>query len=46
MPVHRGKDSTGSLFQYGNHDKRYYYKSGSITSKNEQKQKLSGWRER
>ncbi len=26
MPVHRGKDSNGSFYQYGN-QKKYYYKT-------------------
>jgi hypothetical protein len=28
MPVHQGKDSMGTFFQWGDHGKKYYY-SGS-----------------
>lgn len=54
MPVHRGKDSTGSFYQWG-HRKKYYYDSTSEISRKRAKAKAvrqaaaiyaHGWRER
>ena len=32
MPIHRGKDSKGSFYRWGDR-KKYYYKSGNATSR-------------
>lgn len=54
MPVHRGHDSKGSYYQWGNSGKKYYYISGSkrsreLAKKKAQKQGIAiystGWRE-
>lgn len=34
MPIHRGKDSIGSFYQWGNSGKKYYYTTGNTTSRN------------
>ena len=34
MPVARGKDSKGPFYRWGEHGKKYYYKSGSVQSRN------------
>lgn len=34
MPLHEGKDSTGSYIQYGKSGKKYYFKKNSIRSYN------------
>ncbi len=53
MPVHRGQDSKGPYYQWGNHGKKYHYKSGSQRSRELAKDKAhkqgvaahaSGWR--
>lgn len=33
MPVHRGQDSIGAYFQWGQHGKRYYYIAGNARSR-------------
>lgn len=33
MPLHRRKDSKGPYFIWGEHGKRYYYKSGNVRSR-------------
>ena len=33
MPVHRGRDSKGPFYQWGNSGKRYYYKAGHASSR-------------
>jgi hypothetical protein len=33
MPVHNGKDSLGSFYQWGNHGHKYYYISGNSRSR-------------
>lgn len=38
MPIHRGQDSKGSFYQWG-HQKKYYYKSGSVISRKRAKQR-------
>lgn len=37
MPVHNGKDSKGSFYQWGNKGKKYYYKAGSKPSRDQAK---------
>ena len=32
MPIHRGRDSKGTYYQWGN-QKKYYYKSGNPKSR-------------
>ena len=39
MPVHRGKDSKGCFYQWGEHGKKYYYKAGDKSERDEAKQK-------
>lgn len=34
MPVHRGYDSIGYYYQWGNSGKRYYYIHGNVKSEN------------
>ena len=55
MPVHRGFDSNGPFYQWGTQGKKYYYKSGSKTSRELAKKKAkkqavaiyaSGWIEK
>jgi len=55
MPTHRGVDSKGSYYQWGNSGKKYYYISGNERSRNIAKNKAkkqaiaiyaSGWREK
>ena len=55
MPIHRGRDRNGSYYQYGNHGKRYYYKSNNQEARKNAKQKAirqaiaiysSGYREK
>jgi hypothetical protein len=41
MPVHRGTDSKGSYFQWGNHGKKYYYKTNSVISRQNAKDKAA-----
>lgn len=52
MPVHSGKDSKGSYYQWGNSGKKYYYISGNKRSREVAKKKAhkqgvaihaSGW---
>jgi hypothetical protein len=54
MPIHRGSDSKGSFYQWGNSGKKYYYKSGNKKSREIAKSKAkkqaiaiyaSGWKE-
>jgi hypothetical protein len=33
MPVHRGQDSKGPYYQWGNHGKRYYYTANNTRSR-------------
>ena len=44
MPVHRGIDSQGPYYQYGNHGKKYYYIPGNTYSREEamKKAKIQG----
>lgn len=39
MPVHRGKDSKGLFYQWGDSGKKYHYKSGDKASKERAKKK-------
>jgi hypothetical protein len=39
MPVHRGKDSNGSYYQWGKSGKKYYYTSGNKKSRDVAKNK-------
>lgn len=32
MPIHRGKDSEGSFWQWGQHGAKYHWKKGSVKS--------------
>ncbi len=41
MPVHSRKDSKGPYFQWGNHGKKYYYKSNSERSKETARKKAA-----
>ena len=34
MPIHRGHDSIGYYYQWGNIGKRYYYIPGNVRSEN------------
>lgn len=34
MPVHRGIDSNGPYYQWGNHGKKYYYIPNNVLSRN------------
>lgn len=38
MPVHRGRNSKGPYYQWGN-QKKYYYQSGDEESRNKAKKK-------
>lgn len=33
MPVHRGKDTTGTFYQWGGHGKKYYYATGNAAAR-------------
>lgn len=33
MPVHRGKDSSGPYYQWGNHGKKYYYTANNVKTR-------------
>ena len=33
MPVHRGRDSRGPYYQWGEHGTKYYYEAGSGASR-------------
>ncbi len=37
MPVHPGKDSKGSYYQWGNSGKKYHYKAGDKASREKAK---------
>lgn len=39
MPVHRGSDSKGSYYQWGNSGKKYYYTTNNVQSRNRAKEK-------
>lgn len=39
MPVHRGKDSAGPYYQWGDSGKKYHYESGNKSSQEKAKQK-------
>ena len=39
MPVHRGKDSDGPYYQWGDSGKKYRYKSGNKSSRESAKSK-------
>jgi len=41
MPVHRGQDSKGPYYQWGNHGKKYYYILNNRTSRERSKQKAN-----
>jgi len=54
MPIHQGRDTNGSYFQWGEHGKKYYFDPNDQKSKQDAKQKAvkqaiaiyaSGWRE-
>lgn len=36
MPIHRGRDSNGCFYQWGN-QKKYYYRCGDATSRTDAK---------
>ena len=53
MPVHRRRDTKGPYYQWGNHGKKYYYRSNNVRSRENAKSKAnlqgraahaSGWR--
>ena len=55
MPIHRGRDSKGPYYQWGNSGKKYYYISGNKKSRENALSKAerqrsaiysSGWREK
>jgi hypothetical protein len=37
MPVHRGQDSRGPFYQWGDSGKRYHYMAGNAESRNRAK---------
>lgn len=39
MPVHRGKDSDGPYYQWGDSGKKYHYASGNKSSRDKAKDK-------
>jgi hypothetical protein len=39
VPVHRGKDSKGPYYQWGESGKKYHYESGDKESRDEAKEK-------
>ena len=39
MPVHRGQDSQGPYYQWGDHGKKYYYTAGDEESRKRAKDK-------
>lgn len=39
MPVHQGKDSNGTYYQWGSSGKKYYYSADSSESKSRAKNK-------
>ena len=39
MPVHRGKDSDGSYYQWGDSGKKYHYEAGDKNSRERAKDK-------
>lgn len=39
MPVHRGKDSDGPYYQWGDSGKKYHYESGDKDSRERAKKK-------
>lgn len=39
MPVHRGKDSKGPYYQWGDRGKKYHYESGDKSSREKAKKK-------
>jgi hypothetical protein len=39
MPTHRGKDSEGPYYQWGDSGKKYHYKSGDKSSRERAKDK-------
>ena len=41
MPVHRGTDSDGPYYQWGDHGKRYHYTTGDASSRKEAKEKAA-----
>jgi hypothetical protein len=41
MPVHRGKDSDGPYYQWGNSGKKYHYKTNDKKSRNTAKDKAN-----
>lgn len=41
MPVHRGKDSQGCYYQWGNHGKKYYYTPCDGPERNKAKEKAA-----
>lgn len=41
MPVHNGKDTKGSFYQWGGKGKKYYYTSGNKSSRDRAK-KMAG----
>ena len=54
MPIHRGKDSKGTYYQWGDSGKKYYYTTGDSKSRKKAREKAeeqakaiyaSGWKE-
>lgn len=41
MPTQRGKDSKGCFYKWGKSGKKYYYKVGSATSRENAKKKAN-----
>lgn len=41
MPVHRGKDSQGPYYQWGDSGKKYHYESGDQQSRNQAKRRAA-----
>jgi hypothetical protein len=41
MPVHRGKDSKGPYYQWGDSGKKYHYQAGEKKSRDSAKQKAT-----
>lgn len=39
MPVHRGRDSSGSFYRWGQRGKKYYYTTNSQNSRDNAKEK-------
>ena len=47
MPVHSGKDSKGTYYQWGHHGKKYYGKDGRAKAEKQGRAiKATGWKEK